>query len=91
MANKYKIPRLTSAKTIWWEKGITAHETTLNKNERTGASTKIAKFELLGKVVSLTNSFNPSDNACNKPINPTTLGPLRLWIAPIILRSATVK
>ena len=60
-----------------WEKGITAHPIKLNKKDNTGASKKIARFELLGKVVSLTNNFNPSAKACNKPMNPITFGPLR--------------
>lgn len=56
-----------------------------------GAIKNIIKFELLGKIVSLTNSFKPSANGCSNPTNPITLGPFLLWIIPIIFLSAIVK
>jgi hypothetical protein len=46
---------------------------------------------LLGTINSLVTSFKPSAIGCNKPQKPTTFGPLRRWIAAIILRSANVK
>ena len=49
------------------------------------------KLELEGKIVSFKNNFNPSAIGCNKPKKPTTLGPRRRCIPPIIFRSANVK
>ena len=46
---------------------------------------------LLGIIVSFKNNFKPSANGCNKPKNPTTLGPLRLCIELKIFLSANVK
>ena len=40
----------------------------LNIKDNIGASIKTTRFELLGKVVSFTNNFNPSARACNNPI-----------------------
>lgn len=36
------------------------------------------QFAFVGITISLNKSFNPSANACNKPKNPVTFGPLRL-------------
>lgn len=32
-------------------------------------------FELLGKIVSFKNNFNPSLKGCNNPQKPTIFGP----------------
>ena len=80
-----------SAATSLYEKGITAQLIKLSMKDNKGAKRKMIRLELLGKVVSFTNSFKPSARACNNPIKPTTLGPLLRCIAPIIFLSATVK
>ena len=48
-------------------------------------------LELLGKMVSLANNFNPSANGCNKPKKPITFGPFLLCMIPMIFLSAIVK
>lgn len=42
-------------------------------------------------MVSLAINFSPSAKGCNKPYNPTTLGPRRRCIAARTLRSYKVK
>ena len=58
---------------------------------RTGAKTKLNVFALVGITVSFSKSFKPSANGCNRPKKPTTLGPLRCCIAPMIFLSASVR
>ena len=77
--------------TIPSDKGITAHPIKLKIKVKLGAIKKIFVLVLVGKVVSLVNNFKPSAKGCVSPIKPITLGPLRLWIAPIIFLSAIVK
>jgi len=77
IANKYKTPKFRSEMTIVSDNGITAQPIKLKIKVNKGAKIKIYKFELLGKMVSLTNSFKPSAKGCNKPKNPITLGPRR--------------
>lgn len=55
-----------------------------------GAAINIAKLALLGKTVSFDGDFEPSAKGCNKPKNPTTLGPLRRCMEAITLRSDRV-
>ncbi len=64
--------------TIVSDKGITDQPIKLKTKEITGASKNIWILELLGNIVSLTNSFNPSANGCSRPRKPITLGPLLL-------------
>ena len=56
-----------------------------------GANTKLKVCEFVGITVSFKSNFKPSANGCNNPKKPTTFGPLRCCIEPIILRSARVK
>jgi len=60
---------------------------------RKGSGPKTNKnlFALVGIIISLTTNFKPSAKGCKKPKIPTMLGPLRLWIEAIALRSAKVK
>ena len=80
-----------SDKTICFDKGKTAQPIKLKIKVNIGAIKNITIFELLGKIVSLTNSFSPSANGCNRPKKPITLGPFLLCIIPIIFLSAIVK
>lgn len=80
-----------SANTIFSSKGITAHPIELDVKVVVGAAINIAKFALLGKTVSFNDNFKPSAKGCNKPKNPTTLGPLRRCIEAITLRSKRVE
>ena len=43
-----------------------------------GAKINKKELELLGEIISLTNSLKPSPKGCNSPKTPTTLGPWRL-------------
>jgi hypothetical protein len=71
--------------------GIKLHETILNVKTIIGAIKKIIAFALVGTNNSLNISLAPSAKGCNNPQKPTTLGPLRRWIAAITFRSAIVK
>ena len=91
VANKYKTPMFRSDNTICSDKGKTAQPIKLKTNVNIGAIKNILILELLGKIVSFTNSFSPSANGCSKPKKPITLGPFLLCIIPIIFLSAIVK
>ena len=56
-----------------------------------GAIKKTIILELLGRMVSFTNSFSPSAKGCSKPKKPITFGPFLLCMIPIIFLSAIVK
>lgn len=73
------------------EKGIIDHPTKLKKKVKIGAKIKLKVFAFVGITDSFKSSFRPSANGCNKPKKPTTLGPSRCCMPPIILRSAKVK
>lgn len=91
VANKYKTPTFKSDNTICSDKGRTAQPIKLKIKVNIGAIKNIIILELLGKIVSFTNNFNPSANGCNKPKKPITFGPFLLCIIPIIFLSARVK
>ena len=55
-----------------------------------GASTKSMRLAPAGTMVSLNRHLIPSATGCNRPKGPTTLGPLRSWIAAHTLRSKYV-
>lgn len=67
MVKRYNIPKFILAKTVPSENGITAQPTKLNTNVITGAKKKRVILAEVGKVVSLTNNFNPSANGCKSP------------------------
>ena len=56
-------------------KGITTQPIKERANVKTGANIKIIKLELLGKIVSFKNNFNPSAKGCKIPKNPIIFGP----------------
>jgi len=56
-----------------------------------GANKKIRLFAEVGTINSLKISFTPSKIGCKTPQKPSIFGPRRRCIAPIILRSASVK
>lgn len=85
------IPIFESTRITSSEKGIKAQEIKLKENVTKGASTKTNVFEVDGNTVSFTNNFNASAKGCINPKTPTTLGPRRRCIAPIIFRSNNVK
>lgn len=70
---------------------MTAHPIKLKIKDRAGESKKTMMFAEVGKVVSFVNNFSPSEKGCSRPIYPIIFGPLRLWIDPMIFRSAIVK
>jgi hypothetical protein len=73
------------------ENGIIDQPTKLRKNVRIGAKIKLKVLEFVGITDSLSKSFKPSAKGCSNPKNPTTLGPIRCCIPPMIFRSARVK
>jgi hypothetical protein len=52
-----------------------------------GAARKTMRFAPEGMIVSLTSSLRPSAKGCSRPNGPTRLGPMRICIAAITLRS----
>ena len=80
-----------SAKTRPYLKGIINQFKRLKKKTATGVAKKIIKLAFVGKIVSLQNNFNPSAIGWVKPKKPIVLGPKRLWLDPITLRSTNVK
>ena len=72
-------------------KGITAQPTMARMKVIIGARTKMTLLALVGMMVSLRNSLAPSAIGCSRPKGPTTLGPLRICIAAMTLRSARVR
>lgn len=56
-----------------------------------GANKKIRLFADVGTINSLNINLTPSKIGCKTPQKPSILGPRRRCIAPIILRSASVK
>jgi hypothetical protein len=70
---------------------MTTQDRRLRKNVSIGARAKLTGFDDEGITVSLANNFKPSAMGCNRPKNPTTLGPFRCCIADITLRSAAVR
>ena len=77
IAKIYKTPKVISANIACWLNGITAQPNKLIKKVIPGEKIKITLFALLGTIISFTINFNPSDNGCNNPKTPITLGPLR--------------
>ena len=71
-------------------KGIITHAKKPKNILNNGASKNKSGFALLGIVISLITNFKPSAMACNRPQNPTTLGPVRRCIKAINFRSAKV-
>ena len=60
-AKRYNTPILMSDNTEFLQKGITAHPNKLRTNVIIGAKRNKNTLELLGIIVSLANSFKPSD------------------------------
>ncbi len=81
------MPTLMSARTQPSSNGITAHATSASTKVIIGEIRKTIGFAPDGITVSLRNSLIPSAKGCNRPSGPTTLGPLRSCIQPMILRS----
>ncbi len=75
VANKYKTPTFRSNNTICLDRGRTAQPIKLKIKVSIGAIKNILIVELLGNIVSFTNSFSPSPNGCSKPRKPITFGP----------------
>lgn len=73
------------------EKGITHQPNKLKNSVKIGAKTKLKVLAFVGITVSFNKSLRPSAKGCNKPQKPTTFGPDRICIAPIIFLSANVR
>src|SRR6267142_4653474 len=90
-ARMYSSPALMSASTTSGAKGITAHAASAGVSISTGASRNRPLFALVGTMISFISSFTPSAIGCSSPAGPTRLGPMRIWIQPISLRSHSVR
>jgi hypothetical protein len=73
------------------ENGIIDQPKRLKKNVKIGAKIKLNVLAFVGITDSFNNSLSPSARGCSSPKNPTTLGPIRCCIPPIIFRSANVR
>jgi hypothetical protein len=85
-ANKKSKPRSILTKKDFSENGITDHPKRLKNNVNIGAKINPKVFAFVGITVSLNINFKASAIGCNKPKNPTTLGPFLCCIEPITLR-----
>lgn len=85
------MPRSKLTKYELLVKGITDHAVKLKKKAKRGAIIKPKVFAFVGITVSFTINFTASATGCNKPLKPTTFGPFRCWIEPIIFLSAKVR
>ena len=70
--------------------GITAQATIARMKVSIGAQMNSTRLAPEGMIVSFISILPASAKAWNRPNGPTTLGPLRSWIAASTLRSATV-
>ena len=75
MANRNRRPKSKSTNQLVNENGIKDQPKRLKNSVKIGATRKLKVFELVGITVSLSRSLRPSARGCNKPNNPTLLGP----------------
>ncbi len=87
MAITYSSPALTSASTTPGANGITAHAASAGMMTMTGARKNSTLSACAGVMTSLVISFSASAIGCSSPSGPTRLGPTRMCIQPISLRS----
>jgi hypothetical protein len=71
--------------------GITAQAATAGMIISTGASRNSPLFAFDGRIISFIISLMPSATGCSRPSGPTRLGPMRIWIQPMTLRSHSVR
>ena len=81
------MPTLRSAITQPSLTGMTAQATRASTKVSIGAMMNSTLLAPDGMMVSLVISFSASAIGCKRPNGPTTLGPLRICMAPITLRS----
>ena len=67
--------------------GTTAKATKAGTTERYGASLKVKESAWSGSRSSLKTSLVPSASVCSRPQGPARLGPMRLCMSEITLRS----
>ena len=67
--------------------GTTAKITKAGTTERYGASLKVKESAWSGSRSSLKTSLVPSASVCSRPQGPARLGPMRLCMSEITLRS----
>ena len=71
--------------------GITAQAIIASVIVSSGATMNSRRLAPVGIMVSFISIFTASAKGCMRPKGPTTFGPLRICIAAITLRSASVK
>src|SRR5438105_7332723 len=87
----YRRPALMLERISVSENGITAHAASAGPSDNIGAMKNSQRFAPVGTTISLNSILSTSANGCSKPSGPTRLGPMRTWIQPITLRSASVR
>ena len=91
MAIKNNRPALTLAKATSGPKGTTAQAAKAGMMVMMGPSKNKGLLAAVGKMISLVKSLRASAMGCNKPKGPVRLGPKRIWVKPMALRSHRVR
>ena len=91
MAIKNSKPALMLASAMSGPKGTTAQAANAGMIVMIGPSTNRPLLAAVGMMISLVSSFSASAMGCSKPNGPTRLGPKRIWVKPIALRSHKVR
>ena len=91
MANRYNTPTLILAIAQPSFTGITAQAIMAKVIVSSGAIKNRIRLAPVGTMVSFISILSASAKGCSKPNGPTTLGPRRICIAAITLRSASVR
>jgi len=70
---------------------MTAHAASAGMMVMIGPSTKRPLLAAVGMMISFVSSFSASAIGCSRPKGPTRLGPSRICVKPMALRSHKVR
>ena len=87
MANTNNRPMSMSASTQPGANGSTASEAIMATRQMIGAARKVGRSALSGMMSSLKKLLTPSAMGWSNPCQPTSIGPRRTCMWPMILRS----
>ena len=84
-------PALMLASATSGPKGTTAQAASAGMMVMIGPSTNRPLLAAVGMMISLVSSLSASAIGCSKPNGPTRLGPSRICVKPMALRSHSVR
>ena len=91
MAIKNSKPALMLASATSGPKGITAHAASAGMMVMIGPKKNRPLLAAVGAMISLVSSLTASAMGCSRPSGPVRLGPTRIWVKPMALRSHRVR